>query len=188
MGRGFQAVQRGVASGSERPMASLATERLDVLGLAVLAIADERMNVRISDPEVCTLWVGTSEALCVHALGCSPPALDLTPGTYRTRIWPRPHRGSGSEATEGAIIWGAWLEQTVHRGAHCFCFEMGRLESEPAITPKQSQRIDEEEHEQEHVDLRGHRDPHCLKWGAWSAPVSSKDKQSREPCQAIGRD
>ena len=88
MGRGFQAVQRGVAPGSERRMASLATERLDVLGLAVLAIADERTNVRISDPEVRALWVGTGEALCVHALGCSPPAFDLTPGTYRTRIWP----------------------------------------------------------------------------------------------------
>jgi len=36
MGRGFQAVQRGVAPGSERRMASLATERLDVLGLAVV--------------------------------------------------------------------------------------------------------------------------------------------------------
>jgi hypothetical protein len=31
------------------------------------------------------------------------------------------------------------------------------------MTPKQSQRKDEEEHEQEHVDLRGHRDPHRLK-------------------------
>ena len=68
--------------------------------------------------------------------------------------------------TEGTIVWGAWLKQTVHCGAHSSCFEVGRLEREPAMTPQPGQSKDEEEHEQEHVDLKGHKDPRCLQWGA----------------------
>ncbi len=96
----------------------------------------------------------------------STPAFHLTPGANRTWSWPYTQRGSGGEATDRAIVWGAWLKQTVHRGAHRSCFEVGRLEREPAMTPKPGQSKDEEEHEQEHVDLKGRKDPRCLKWGA----------------------
>ena len=96
----------------------------------------------------------------------SSAAFDLAPGAYRIRNWPCTQRGSGGETTEGAIVWGAWLKQTVHRGAHCSRFEVGRLEREPAMTPKPGQSKDEEEDEQEHDNLKGHKDPRCLKWGA----------------------
>ena len=99
-------------------------------------------------------------------MASSTPAFHLTPGANRNRSWPYTQRGSGGEATDRAIVWGAWLKQTVHRGAHRSCFEVGRLEREPAMTPKPGQSKDEEEHEQEHVDLKGYKDPRCLKSGA----------------------
>jgi hypothetical protein len=34
---------------------------------------------------------------------------------------------------------------------------------EPAKTPKQRQREDEADHEQEQEHLKGHKDPRCLK-------------------------
>ncbi len=166
LGWRFQAVQRGVAPGSEGGTAGLAAKGLDPLGLTMLAIADQRVDVRIGDSKVQALRVGTSESFSVDAFGGSPPTFYLTPGVYRTRNWPCTQRGSGGEMTEGTIVWGAWLQQTVHRGAHSYCLEVGKLESEPAMTPKPCQRKDEEEHEQEHVELKSHKNPRCLKWGA----------------------
>jgi len=61
-----------------------------------------------------------------------------------------------AEATGGAVQWGAWSEQTVHRGAYSSCFEVGRLEREPAKTPQQRQREEEAEHEQEYKHMKGH--------------------------------
>src|SRR6266699_2870396 len=95
----FQTVQGGVASSTERGAASLTTERLDLLGLTMLAIANQRMNVSVCNPEVETLVVGTGIALGVHALGGSPPAFDLAPGTHRSRHWLSTRRGSGGETT-----------------------------------------------------------------------------------------
>ena len=40
VGRGFQAVHGGVASGTERGAAGLTPKRLDLLGMTMLAIAD----------------------------------------------------------------------------------------------------------------------------------------------------
>ena len=45
LGRSFQAIQGGVAPGSERGMAGLAAERLDLLSTTVLAIPDERVDL-----------------------------------------------------------------------------------------------------------------------------------------------
>ena len=53
-------------------MASLTTERLDLLGLAMLAIANQRMNVSVCNPKVGTLVVGTGIALGVHTDGGLP--------------------------------------------------------------------------------------------------------------------
>jgi hypothetical protein len=38
---------------------------------------------------------------------------------------------------------------------------------EPVMTPKQRQREKEADHEQEHEHMQAHKNPRCLKWGAW---------------------
>ena len=45
-------VQRGIASRAERDSARRTSERLDPLDLAMLAIANERMQVSLGDPTV----------------------------------------------------------------------------------------------------------------------------------------
>jgi hypothetical protein len=72
----------------------------------MLAISDEGMDMRISDPGVGALLVGTSEALGGYLLGGSPTAFHLTPGAYRHRS--RSHAWQG-ETTGGAIKRGAGL-------------------------------------------------------------------------------
>jgi hypothetical protein len=64
-------------------VAGLTAKRLDALGLAMLTIPDQSMNVCVSDAKVGTLSVETGEALGVHSLGCSPSAFDLAPGSNR---------------------------------------------------------------------------------------------------------
>jgi len=78
----FQTVQGSVAPGSERGTASRTSKRLDVLGMAVLAIANQRMNLSIGNAAVPTLLVGAGIPLGVHSLGGSLPAFHLTPGAY----------------------------------------------------------------------------------------------------------
>jgi hypothetical protein len=76
----FQTVQGRVA-------ASLAAKGLDLLGTAMLAIPDQRVDVRLGDPEVPALLIGTGEALCIYAFGSSSPAFHLVPGPHRQRRW-----------------------------------------------------------------------------------------------------
>jgi hypothetical protein len=85
--------------------------------MAMLAIANQRVDLGIGDPEVRALQVGTGKALGVHALGGSSAAFDLGPGAYRPRCWLSARRGSGGETTGGAIVWAAGLEQTLERAA-----------------------------------------------------------------------
>jgi hypothetical protein len=78
-------------------MAGLTAKGLDPLVTAMLAIANESMDVSIGDPEVGALSVGTGVALCVDLLRCSPAAFHLAPGTrnqhvlalHSTREWSR---------------------------------------------------------------------------------------------------
>ena len=65
---GFQAIQGRVASGTEGAVAGRTSEGLDALSRAMLAISDERMDLRISIAEVRALRVGTGEALGVDSL------------------------------------------------------------------------------------------------------------------------
>ena len=77
--------------------AGRASKGLEALGLAMLAIADQGMDVRIGDPEVRAVLVGTSEPFRVDAdgglpVGFSPqardapaPALALHPTEQRSR-------------------------------------------------------------------------------------------------------
>jgi hypothetical protein len=117
--RGFQMVQGRVTPSTERRVASLAPKRLDLLGMAMLAIAHQRVDVGIGDPEVWALLVGTGKALGIHAFGCSSAAFDLGPGAYRSRRWSCTRRGSGGQTTGRAIVWQAGLEQTVDHRMHC---------------------------------------------------------------------
>jgi hypothetical protein len=123
--------------------------------------------VGIGDPEVRALLVGTSEALGVYSLRCSPTAFDLAPGAHRCRCrcWLHARRGSGDETTGGAIVWAARLEQTVERGALGPSSCGGRPKREPVKTPQQCQPEKETDHKQEHEHRKGHNDPRCLKWG-----------------------
>ncbi len=69
---GFQTVQGRVAPGSERGMAGLTAERLDLLSTTVLAIANQSMDLSIGDAEVGALLIGTGEAGGVHPSGALP--------------------------------------------------------------------------------------------------------------------
>ncbi len=59
---------------------------------------------------------------------------------------------------------------------------------EPVKTPKQRQGEEEVNHEQELEHIKGHTHSHCLKWEAWRCSLRSKDKESHQCCQAIGRE
>jgi hypothetical protein len=69
---GFQTIQGGVASGSESRVAGRASKRLDPLGMAMLTIPDQCVDVSICDPAVRALLVGTGKTLRVHPLGALP--------------------------------------------------------------------------------------------------------------------
>src|SRR5262249_55896178 len=66
LGGSFQTVQRRVASSAERGAANLTAESLDLLSLTMLAIPDQCVDVRIGDPAVRALLIGTSEAFGLH--------------------------------------------------------------------------------------------------------------------------
>ena len=104
------------APGTERRVACLTAKGLDALGVTMLAIANQRVDLGIGDPEVRALQVGTGKALGVHPLGRSPPAFHLAPRAYRCWCGPCTRRGSGAESTGGAIVRGAGFEETLHRG------------------------------------------------------------------------
>ena len=93
LGGGFQPVQGRVASGTEGAVAGLTTKGLDAFGLAMLAIANQRVEVSICDPEVRALSVGTGEAFGGYPLGSSTPAFHLTPGANRPGAGPTPNEG-----------------------------------------------------------------------------------------------
>jgi len=114
--RGFQTVQGGVAPSTERGVASLTAKRLDPFSKTMLAIPNQGMNVSVCDAGVEALSVRTGEALCVYPLRCSPTAFHLTPRVYSRRRRLHTRREGAGEATGGAIVWGAWLEETLDFG------------------------------------------------------------------------
>jgi len=59
---------------------------------------------------------------------------------------------------------------------------------EPAKTPKPRQREEEADHEHEHVHMNGHKKSSLLEMGSMENSLRSKDKQSLQSCQAIGRE
>src|SRR5260370_5529792 len=86
LGGGFQTIQRGMAPGSERGMAGLAAHCLDALGMAILAIANESMDVSVCDAEGRAMGVRTGEVICGHPLLCSSAAFGIAPGAHRRSL------------------------------------------------------------------------------------------------------
>ena len=150
MRRGFQTVEGGVEPGREGGAAGLTPKRLDRFSAAMLAIANQRVNLIIGDPAVPALWIGTSETFGVSAFGGSSAAFDLAPGLHRRRRWLHARRGRGGESTGGAIVWAAGREQTVEPGTYLgSCSRLGRTRMGPAQGTKQREK--EQEEEQEHL-------------------------------------
>jgi hypothetical protein len=163
-GGGFQTGQGGVASSSERHAAGLTAKRLDARSRAMRAIANQGMHVSISDARVEARSVGTGEALGVHPLRGSPAAFHLTPGTDRERRWLRNRREGGGEATGGTIEGGAWLEETLGRGAHLrCCSRVGRAMMGPGKMTKLCQREHEQDQDQDQEHMKVQTNPLCWK-------------------------
>jgi hypothetical protein len=119
----------------------------------MLAILDERMPVCVSDAAVRALLIGTSETLGIDAFGYTSPAFDLAPGAYWSR--PSSRQGSGGMSTDGAIVGGARLEQTMERFAHRGrCSGLDKTRMGPAKGTQERQREDEHDHEQVHMQVQ----------------------------------
>jgi hypothetical protein len=105
-GRGFQTIQRGMAARAERGVTGRASKRLDLLGMAMLAIPNQSVDVSVSDSEVWALLVGTGKAFCVHPLRGTSAAFHLTPGARlpQEQVSPLRRRGDrwGNQAGCGA--------------------------------------------------------------------------------------
>jgi hypothetical protein len=115
-------------------------------------------------------WFGQAKPSVSIRVARSPAAFHLTPGTRWRRSCPSTQRGSGAETTGGAIVWGAWLQQTVERAALGPSSWGGRPKMEPVKTPEPRQREEGTDHEQEHEHMKGHTKPRCLKWGEGRVP------------------
>ncbi|TMD57786.1 MAG: hypothetical protein E6I91_22150 [Chloroflexi bacterium] len=96
----------------ERGAARRASKGLDALGPAMLAVADQRMEVSVSVSKVLTLRVRTSEARGLYAFGGTPPAFHLAPWPHRQGRRHYSRRGCGGETTSRTVVWAARLELT----------------------------------------------------------------------------
>src|SRR6266700_1374306 len=139
LGGGFQTVHRGMASGSERGTAGLAAQCLDALGMAMLAIANESMNVSICHAEVWAL-----------VLGQAKPSVFTRFGAPRHVWWTRQRRLSwGAAASDRgeqklcnsardschlrpcAVGWALWRRRT---SARCPLGEPFRDRQKPGLS------------------------------------------------------
>ncbi len=148
----FQTVQGRVASRTEGGAAGLTPKGLDRFGLAMFAIAHQRVPMSVSVAEVPALPVRTGEPFGGDAFGSSAPTFHLTPGAYWRRYWSSTQRGRGGASTGGAVVWAARLELTGEPAAHLGC--CSRLEStvmRKAVGTQQRQRADAHEDEQVHL-------------------------------------
>jgi hypothetical protein len=113
-GRGFQAIQRGVASSTEGSAARLTPKGLDRFGLAMFAIAHQRVPVHVSVAEVPAVPVRAGEPFGGDASGGllgdfslqtrGGQALALHP----TRQWGRDDRPGNRLASGASRDVGAW--------------------------------------------------------------------------------
>ncbi len=144
----------------------------------MLAISDERMPVCVSDAEVRALLIGTGETLGIDAFGNTSPAFNLAPGAYWSRYWSCIQRSSGGMSTDGAIVGGARLEQTMQRRAHRGrCSGRDKTRMGPAKETQQCQREEEQEHEQKHMDV--HEVFSLLEMRRWDRSLLRRENKGR---------
>ncbi len=80
-GCGFEAIEGRVPTGGEGGLAGLTAEGLDALVVAVRAIADQGVHIRVGDAEIIAGGVRAGEAIGGDAFRGTTPALDLAPWT-----------------------------------------------------------------------------------------------------------
>jgi hypothetical protein len=117
LGRGFEAVEWGIAPSTEGGLAGLAAQGLNPFAAPMRAIPDQRVNVRISDLKVDTQAVRTAEALGVNAFRCATSAFQVTPGCHGRAGRSVAGRKRLGLATGWTVIGRARLEQPGERSS-----------------------------------------------------------------------
>src|SRR5215472_10278609 len=126
-GRGFQPVERSIASSAERGAARLTTKRLDAPSMPMPAIADQRMDESVSVAKVLALRVRTSEPFGRYADGALP-------GGFSPRSMAAPaeapglctRRGSGGETTGRTNVWAVLQLEMVDKSTSPLQTHFGR--------------------------------------------------------------
>jgi hypothetical protein len=181
-------IQRSLASSSKGSATGRTSKGLDPLGLPLLAIAHQRVDLSIGNPEVGAEGIWTSEPLGVYAFGCSPAAFHLRPGTrhlqalalHPMKEWSRDDRrgnclGSGASADDGAsCAWPRLLRRKAEEGTS----------QDAKAAPKRGGG-------RPRAGTRRHEGPYessLLEMGSMVSSLRSEDKQSLPCCQVIGRE
>ena len=129
-------------------MTGLTAKGLDALGMPMLAISDEGVDLSICIAEVRTLRVGTGVAVGVHADGALPAgfsprargAQEKTLALQLMRQWRRDDRRDNRVESEA-------MPQTWERSAPLGCSGRGRTKMGKAVGTQQRQREEEADHE-----------------------------------------
>ena len=108
----LESIEWGIAPGSAGGSTSLAAKGLNPLVLAMRAVADQGMELRVGDAIVRARLVGTGEAIRRDAFRCASSALQFPP---RANGWKRWSSGwsQRSLAALGTIRWRARFEQAL---------------------------------------------------------------------------
>ena len=96
---GFQTIEWSVASSAECGAALLTAKGLDALGLAMLAIANQRVDARVSVPEVLALLIGTGKNLRPRSAWELPKTIEIRKTT----------RSRNESLRQGACKWAYHL-------------------------------------------------------------------------------
>ena len=115
---GFQTVSGSVAPGSERAATGRASKCLHALSTAMFAISQKTRGLE----HHCCQSTGPAGSdrrslRCLSEWRAPRRLFTSLQGRGFRRSCPSTQRGSGAETTGGAIVWGAWLQQTVERAA-----------------------------------------------------------------------
>ena len=104
-----------MTAGRERRPARLTAKALDALVLAMCPIADEGMDVAVSDAVIGTGVVRTGKAVGGDTFRRTAPALELPPGVNCWRRWRWSLRQGLVPTTRWTIVGRAWFQQPLAR-------------------------------------------------------------------------